>query len=101
MGSPIQRDIKQVCVCVYCSGAFSHLTWLVGHQQEHMACLTAEGASSFYNSYEPNFLKMYATNLHQIFRIGSNMVNMGTEDCCEIGLQSLKRCCHGNQFFFI
>jgi len=38
---------------------------------------------------------MYDTYLREIFRVG---MLVSVDDCCEIGLRSLKRRCHGNQF---
>jgi len=58
--------------------------------------LTAETASGFYYWFELNY-SMYATDLRPIFRFGSLT---GADDCCEIGLRSLKGRCHGNQFLY-
>jgi len=60
--------------------------------------LTAENASGFYCLFEPGYFRKYATDLRDIFTIGSLR---GIDDCCEIELQSLKGRCHGNQFLFI
>ena len=52
-------------------------------------------ASGFYHSFKSNYLKMYVTDLRPIFSIGSLT---GVDDCCKIGLRSLKGRCHGNHF---
>jgi len=52
-------------------------------------------ASGFYHSFKSNYLKMYVTDLRSIFSIGSLT---GVDDCCKIGLLSLKGRCHGNHF---
>jgi len=50
--------------------------------------LTAETASGFYHWLKPNYLRKYATELREIFGIGSLT---GVYDCYEIGLRSLYR----------
>ena len=60
--------------------------------------LTAENAFRFYYWFEPNYFRNHATDLREIFRIGSLM---GVDDCCEIGLRSLSGPCHDNRFLFI
>ena len=42
LGSPGQRAVKRVCVCV-CVYAFSALTLLVGRQEGHPACKKLSG----------------------------------------------------------
>ena len=42
-----------------------------------------------------NYLKTYATDLRPIFGIGSRA---GVDDCCEIGLRTIKGRYHGKQF---
>jgi len=39
-------------------------------------------------------MEKYDTDLREIFRVG---MRLSVDDCCEIGLRSLKRR-HGNQF---
>ena len=43
-GSPGQRAVKRVCVCVCDVPAFSALTLLVGRQEGHLACKKLSGA---------------------------------------------------------
>ena len=52
-------------------------------------------ASGFYYWFEPSYFRKYATDLRELFRIGSLV---GIDDCCKTGLRSLKGRCHGNQF---
>ena len=49
-------------------------------------------------TFEPNYFRKYATDLRKFLPIGSIT---GVDDCCEIGLWSLKGRCHDNQFLFI
>jgi len=49
--------------------------------------LTSESASGFYYWFDANYFKKYVTDLPEIFRIGSLS---GVDDCCEMGLRSLK-----------
>jgi len=58
--------------------------------------LTVETASGIYYWFVANCLRKYATDLSEIFRIGSLS---DVDDWREMGLRSLKGCCHDNQFF--
>ena len=48
---------------------------------------SAETASGFYYWFESNYFIKYETDRHSVFRIDSPE---GVDDCCEIGLRSLK-----------
>jgi len=49
--------------------------------------LTVDIASGFYHWFDDNYFRKYATNLREIFSIGSLS---GVDDCCEMELRSLR-----------
>jgi len=58
---------------------------------------TVETATIFYYRLKANYFRTNATDLREIFRISSVS---GVDNCCEMGLRSLKGRCHGNHFLF-
>jgi len=61
--------------------------------------LTAETASGFYYLLEANYFRKYVTDLREMSRIG-RLSGVGLDNCCEMGLRSLKGRRRGSQFFY-
>ena len=81
-----------VCVCVICRMAPFLMTL------DDPNCRSCFRFLLLVRPFEPYYFRKYATDLRKLLPIGSNT---GVDDCCEIGLRSLKGRCHDNQFLFI